>query len=69
MIRLKFSNIELEKFPSKWTIFKKISHRMEHFHKMINKLLKFAKDHIEARNKMLSCIVSFVKEPLPKDLK
>lgn len=61
MILLKFSNIQLDHFPSKWKIFHKISSRMEHFHKMMIKLMKFAKDHIEARNKMLSCIASFVK--------
>ena len=46
MLLIKFKNIELEAFPSKWQLFKKITHRMEYFHKMIAMLLKFAKDHI-----------------------
>lgn len=68
MLKIKFKNIELDAFPSKWQLFKKITHRMEYFNKMMNRLLKFARDHPEARYKMLTCIVSFVGPQLEPDV-
>lgn len=69
MLLIKFKNIELDHFPSKWQLFKKISHRMEYFNKMMNKLLRFARDHPEARQKMLTCIVSFVGPQLEMNVR
>jgi hypothetical protein len=37
---------------------------MEYFNKMMNKLIRFARDHIEGRQKMITCIVSFVSPQL-----
>ena len=68
MLLIKFKNIELDAFPSKWQLFKKITHRLEYFNKMMNQLLKFAKDHPEARQKLLACIISFIGPHLEKEV-
>lgn len=60
-LKMKYTNIDLPEFPSKYTLFKKVKKRVKAFDLLMNRLMDYAKLDTRIQHHLIQLIFAFLK--------